>query len=236
MMIFSSRKYRNIVKQIFLRCRTLDFYFGQRAILDKDLKLIYIPLPKCANSHVKKALLASRQTRNEFRVHDPRNFSWLHPRKITQYAQSGEYHIFCIIREPRERIFSAYKNKVLDQSATFLPVRDLGLSQGDTIGKFVQAIITWPKMLLNDHFKPQIDLLKGYNFNEIKFYSLENQIDMLTLEKKLTSHGCHIDLLQRTNRSSNTNIFVTAETENKLSHFLKEDFDFYISMQKKSDI
>jgi hypothetical protein len=232
-MIFNSRKYRNIAKQIMSRCLILDFYFGQRAILDEDLKLIYIPLPKCANSHVKKGLLASREKSSEFRVHDKRNFSWLHPRQITQYVQSGEYHIFCIIREPRERILSAYKNKVHDKSSTFLPVRDLGLSQGDTFDKFVRAITTWPKMLLNDHFKPQIDLLKGYNLNEIIFYSIENQNEMLALEKELTTRGCHIDLTQRTNRSSNTNLAVTAETEDKLGHFLKKDLDFYISLQNR---
>jgi hypothetical protein len=67
--------------------------------------------------------------------------------------------LFTIVRDPFERAYSAYNNKLVKHQTPFPALRVMGLEQHDSFSTFLKVMNAWPQHRLNDQFIPQRDLL-----------------------------------------------------------------------------
>jgi len=140
-----------------------------------QLNLVYIQVPKAANSSIIYCLNKTEKwfdinTKNHQEVQDK-----IRPNKIKFNSQNYEkykkYFWFTFVRNPYERITSAYVNKVLMPEEVFLSFKNIGVTKSTSFLDFCNIIKTIDSPQLNDHIKPQ-DLIipKAINF----FGKIEN--------------------------------------------------------------
>jgi len=125
-------------------------------------KILYVPIPKAANTSIKHALCAnllSEDVSDTHNIHqDPRvpkvAFSEI------QDSINADWFVFTVVRNPYDRSRSAYLDKVIKDKARIHGVRELGIEPDDSYLDLLQVIRLWPRRLLNNHFIPQTMLLK----------------------------------------------------------------------------
>ena len=124
-----------------------------------QLKLVYVQVPKAANSSIIYCLNKSEdwfdlKTKNHQELQDK-----IRSRKICFnrgfYENYKNLLWFTFVRNPYQRILSSYINKVLEHSGEFLPFLSMGINQSTTFLEFCSIIKDFNPELLNDHIKPQ---------------------------------------------------------------------------------
>lgn len=131
-----------------------------RVLLLEHARTVYVPIPKAANSSTKLALCPvlgiDPGTVTEVQK-DPR----LPMVRFSEVASriSGDWFVFTVVRDPWTRALSAFRDKVQRKGVQLRSLQAMGLEPGDDFETFLAALNRWPRLLLNDHFIPQSDLL-----------------------------------------------------------------------------
>ncbi|MCT8998437.1 sulfotransferase family protein [Chelativorans intermedius] len=141
-----------------------------------ESKIVYLPIPKAANSSIRAELLRIININPE-EIEKVDEFSGFDKRKFSNLSKiiDKEWFVFSVIRNPFSRLASAYLDKLKTRSDPFPALRRMGLRRDDSFLRFLRVIRLWPQETLNDHFMPQSLLLKDALKNpHIKIYKMEN--------------------------------------------------------------
>lgn len=223
----SRRRYLSIIKQTARRIVYLDFYSGQRAIALHKLKLIYIPLPKCGNTLLKSEIArVCYPEKNEF-IHSKSFFEYIGPGLANRLVHKGGYAMFCVVRDPAKRFQSAYRDKVRNKGDHFGPTISMGLNSKSTFDELISEVYNWPSLFLNDHFRNQVDLLKGYDLNLIKFYDLDSPKAMASLVNFLGKKNLDLDLNKKLNQTAGDQQKLSDTSSIQLDKYLSNDVIFF---------
>ncbi len=147
-----------------------------KAIVLEKARAIYIPMPKAANSSIRKALLPVLGI-------DPQQVSQVQAetRHLTEPCSTAlpkagpDWMVFTVVREPYDRAHSAWRDKLENQDSSFRSLRGTGLEKGDSFSLFLLVCNLWPRKMLNDHFIPQTDLLEqARKLPDFRIYRMED--------------------------------------------------------------
>ena len=155
----------------------------------EDVKVAYIPVPKCANTSIRSALMLSFRGCDSDCIHDfTKNL--LVPSSEFFKIPRDDWFVFTVVRDPGNRIHSAWKNKLLERKSIFKPLIRMGITERLSFLDFLKEIKNWPKLALNDHFMSQTAYLKipieNMNLKIFKFEELDTAWPEIitTLERK----------------------------------------------------
>lgn len=145
------------------------------SVADTNSAIVYLPIPKAANTSIRTALLST--ITGEFdpkvRVHrDPRLPKMLQAEALSVCKQDA--FVFTVVRHPAQRIRSAFKNKIGKGKKVFGPARRVGIYRADDFTTFLTKLASVPSMSLDSHFRPQTELLSvGMKDSRLKIYKME---------------------------------------------------------------
>jgi len=125
-----------------------------------DLKVAYLPVPKAANTAIRSALMRSvgRPEVLAQGVHKSTK-ALLAPAARFFETPKDDWFIFTVVRNPTERTWSAWKNKLIDPDEIFRPLQRMGIRDRLSFEDFLAVCAGWPTWALNDHFMPQARFL-----------------------------------------------------------------------------
>ena len=184
-------------------------------------KCIFIHIPKAAGISVNKALFG-----NYVGAHrSVRDYKKIYPK-----ATFDSYYKFSIVRNPWDRLYSAYtflkKGGMNDYDYKFM------LKELDTIVSFEQFVMEW----LNDetiysyiHFIPQLDFLQDEQGNcPLDFIGRFENLneDFAEISKSINSKS-KLKHLNNTSRKITYKDVYTEEMIIKVSNLYKQDIDFF---------
>jgi hypothetical protein len=182
----------------------LPFFKWQRRkyFIDEENKLIYIPVSKAGNTTIKTMLLRDRWNEamlnnSVYAIHKSKELKKYTSKKLPQDYKN--YFIFSVIREPRQRLRSVYKNKFLDlkkiRSNGFEYNRYLGglFSGRESYEEFLDKIKLIPNRLKEDHFVEQwFWIYKVHKLNP-RIYDINNTESLRADLKAFTGKNYEID-------------------------------------------
>ncbi len=136
-------------------------------ILFDQLPLIYGRVPKVANTSIKATLSELLQQAPEEGIRSTSDAFWTQSTHgetslITpQQAMSkrGTHFCFSFVRNPFDRLVSAYNNKILELDDVTKPMKEMGLSHNMLFIDFIGCIIDTPDEDLDVHLMPQSKIL-----------------------------------------------------------------------------
>lgn len=140
-------------------------------------KILYVPIPKAANTSIKHALCSSMLAED---VSDTQNIH--QDPRVPKVAFSdlknqidADWFVFTVARNPYERSHSAYRDKVLKERSRIHGVRELGIEPEDEYLTLLRNVRLWPARLLNNHFIPQTLLLERVlNESNLRIFKYED--------------------------------------------------------------
>lgn len=174
----SGKDYFRIGKSRFRQFTPLrKNYTEARCLVFPEFKIAYVPIPKCANSSIRAALLPligiqpeSIQKIQEFRGFEERNF-----KRFLKKENLDNWYVFCVVRNPYSRFASAYLDKLVTRHEVLRPLRRMGLTKGDNFLRYMKMLSMWPIDARNEHFAPQSRMLsKIGHLPELNFHKFEN--------------------------------------------------------------
>jgi sulfotransferase famil protein len=129
----------------------------------EDLKVIYIPVSKAANTSVKVALLNSigvyEESKNPYSVHQDSQYAKYTKTRLPRNYK--DYFLFTVVRNPEDRLRSCYENKFLDiekiskRGYEFSGYLGGYLSLSDEYHVFLKKLSRLPNRLKDEHFVSQ---------------------------------------------------------------------------------
>ena len=133
----------------------------------RDLPLLYGRVPKVANSSIKACLYRLLTTSPEKGLRTTSDAFWS---KGTHGETSmvdnhsarmcrGTHFSFSFVRNPFDRLVSAYNNKILELDETPGPMQAMGLKNGLAFSAFLECIATPSDADLDVHLLPQSNIL-----------------------------------------------------------------------------
>ena len=139
----------------------------QNFICFRDLPLLYGRVPKVANSSIKAALyrlLASTPQKGERTTSDTfwRNATHGETSMLSNFEarmRRGTHFCFSFVRNPFDRLVSAYNNKILELEEIPGPMQRMGLSKNSTFREFLECISYTSDEDLDVHLLPQSIIL-----------------------------------------------------------------------------
>jgi len=139
---------------------------GQHFIHFRDIPLMYGRVPKVANSSIKGALFTLLKVQKEG-VRTIADKFWKSETLgetsiITPYEARmcrGTHFSFSFVRNPFDRLVSAYNNKILDLEETPGPMKAMGLTRNMSFGSFLEVIEATKHEKLDVHLLPQSKIL-----------------------------------------------------------------------------
>lgn len=155
------------------------------------LRLAYFPVPKVANTSVKYILYEAEYGHKfEPRV-DPRSQATLHIHKVfpTPYwsedfvGMTSGYTRLCLVRDPLERLVSAYRNRVVHHrelsphKVNVERLQELGLAPDPTLEQFVENLEGYRAACKS--IKKHTDPLVAFLGEDPRLYDLVLRIDEL---------------------------------------------------------
>ena len=160
-------------------------------LLSPDRKVLYFSIPKCACSTIKvflrtlygQAPAEARQNPHSDVNNPLLNYSNLDgDRELNQLIEDKSVFKFSIIRDPRSRVFSAYKNKFIDApidvQKEFLGQLGLGKDYLDgsnflSFDNFLEIISSQSSLDMNEHWRPMAFQLLGLGPNKVNLFSMD---------------------------------------------------------------
>lgn len=151
-------------------------YIHARAIVFEDHRIAYVPLPKCANSSIRAALLPMVGVTPDSveRIQEYRGFREIRLRELSGRPDIKDWYVFCVVRDPYSRFASAYVDKLMTRHEPLRPLRRMGLRTGDSFRRYMKMLEAWPLGATNEHFAAQSALLSEDGGRAgIRFFKLE---------------------------------------------------------------
>jgi len=131
------------------------------ALIFPAVRLAYLVVPKCASSSIRHALQVlvdgKRGRRETLRL------PW-HKVSSSELLQSkyDDWLTFAAVRNPWDRLASAYANKIIRPGRLYQPFARAGLSYDTTFSEFVRFVCRTPDAQLDHHVRSQFDLLTDW--------------------------------------------------------------------------
>lgn len=131
-----------------------------KAIVLKDARTLYIPIPKAANSSIRMALCPTLGI-DPATVHDVQGSDGIQTIPLSDALAmiDPDWEIFTVVRDPWQRARSAWRDKLVHRNPPLKPLITMGLEKSDSFATFLMLSALWPRQALNDHFISQTDLL-----------------------------------------------------------------------------
>lgn len=173
-------------------------------IISKEKKVIYLRIPKVANSSI-KASLYSGATKDDYSVHRCVIDAGMQKEKLS--AEELDYFKFTYVRNPFERLVSCYESKYhndkkLGQKFYRYDVYLLGYLRRDQgFDNFIKRIVRLPYCCMDRHFFPQynwthdrkgrqlVDYVGQYENLEEDFKKIQEKYDLKPLPHYNNSGG-----------------------------------------------
>lgn len=148
----------------FLRIRRLFGYDpgDVRVFAFPEHKVAYVLLPKAASTSIQTAIapLMGVEPQQGQEISRSMRRVGIKSSRFAQEMLTPDWFVFAVVRDPADRAYSAYKNKMVEPETLFRPLRRMGIREKLDFGEFLDVLHDWPRYGLNDHFMPQRDLLK----------------------------------------------------------------------------
>ena len=136
-------------------------------ILFNQLPLIYGRVPKVANTSIKAALHRLLQQTPEEGARSTTDAFWskathgetrlISPREARSLR--GSHFSFSFVRNPYDRLVSAYNNKLLELETLMPQMQDMGLHRNMPFQEFLECTASTPTSALDVHLLPQSTIL-----------------------------------------------------------------------------
>ena len=133
----------------------------------RDIPLLYGRVPKVANSSIKAALcrlIKSKKTEGDRTTSD--NYWRTKTQGETLMVSShrarmcrGTHFCFSFVRNPFDRIISAYNNKIIELKETPAPIKSMGLHHSMSFGLFLEVVASTRDENMDIHLLPQSKIL-----------------------------------------------------------------------------
>lgn len=238
----------------FAIARTVDGYdpdfvwmgdYAGRIIVDRRRQFLYCPVPKCACTAIKHAIIGQDSA---YPVH-------AHQFDVLSTMDDSSKRTFLaeatgliVVRDPYARVLSAYRNKFSHEPGCFgMDQSDLWLRMGKYIARyaatrqqrepaplptfsdFVQFVCDSPVSAMNEHWHPQTELVMlgeiSYN-TVIKFENLYQEWPALAAKLNLPMLPSHKQIdFAPTNASDLVDSYFTPELREMVARKYKADFD-----------
>ena len=140
---------------------------NQHFILFNQLPLIYGRVPKVANTSIKASLSRLLKTPPEQGIRSTTDAFWIKstngetslitPREARSYR--GTHFSFSFVRNPFDRLVSAYNNKVLELDDVTRPMQEMGLRHNMPFAEFLEQTVNTEDDKLDVHLLPQTSIL-----------------------------------------------------------------------------
>lgn len=146
-------------------------------ILFRDIPLMYARVPKVANSSIKSSLCKLLSEEPEGDVKTTADRFWKsHTHGETQLItpqQARELRLthfsFSFVRNPFDRLVAAYNNKILEIDDVPSPMKRMGLRHNMAFPQFIETICRCKPDELDNHVRPQADMLVANDLLVPKF-------------------------------------------------------------------
>ena len=202
-------------------------------IVFNEHKIVYIPIPKAANSSIRTALLPLVGEKQEFvdKIQEYRGFEKIRLNNFLE-RHDERWMIFTVVRNPYDRYVSGYSNKLADRDKVFGALLKMGLRAGDSFMRFIRLLQIWPPERLNDHFAPQALILEKALRLKIHVFKMEDlHVEWPKIKDKIEAHaGVKIGELMQLNRSSSSQkkqTFLSSEAKEIIRNIARIDFDAF---------
>ena len=168
-------------------------------IIFENYKLIYGRVPKVANSSIKASLthILKLPPAENFKTNSDsfwRNATNGETRMIgirEAHKLRKTHFSFAFVRNPFDRLVSAYNNKIIENEGMSKKMKEMGLSHGMSFPDFVAAVSRTPLNSMDPHLLPQSRMLvfKGIVVPKFvgRFERLED--DWGELQARMTANG-----------------------------------------------
>jgi dermatan 4-sulfotransferase 1 len=124
-------------------------------------KVAYVPVPKCANSSIRAALLALIAVEPAYveKIQEFKGFETPSIAKFMQNVYQPDWYVFTAVRNPYARYASAYLDKLVTRREPLRPLVKMGLKKSDSFLRFLRTVEKWPLRQVNEHFALQTRVL-----------------------------------------------------------------------------
>ena len=146
-------------------------------ILFRDIPLMYARVPKVANSSIKASLCRLlkedpdgeiKTTADKFwKDHTHGETSLITPQQARRLRKT--HFSFSFVRNPFDRLVAAYNNKLLEIDDAPRPMKQMGLRHGMPFPQFIDIVCHCDTRELDNHVRPQSDMLLAQNILVPKF-------------------------------------------------------------------
>lgn len=136
-------------------------------ILFNNIPLMYGRVPKVANSSIKSSLCKLLIKDPDGGIKTTADRFWQQnthgETKLITAAQArrlrASHFSFSFVRNPFDRLVAAYNNKVLENEDVPLPMKSMGLHHGMPFDAFVQIVCQANPETMDNHVRPQAEIL-----------------------------------------------------------------------------
>lgn len=169
-----------------------------RIITFPELKLHYMPISKNGNSFVKTVLLVNCESEAQFDPGHESSLQYIDRIGVKKFRikrlkdlKNKQYYFFVVLRNPFERIVSAYLDKFVKKPPKYDPyLKSLGLraDADPSFRQFLSIVCNQKNKNYNNHWKPQSCFVQGIDFDG--YYDL-SRIEQLFLDIE-SLHGIRL--------------------------------------------
>ena len=154
-------------------------------ILFRDIPLMYGRVPKVANSSIKSSLCKLLDKKPDKSIKTTADRFWRqHTQGETQLITTiqarrlrATHFSFSFVRNPFDRLIAAYNNKILEIEDVPKPMKLMGLYHSMPFEEFIYKVCGTESDNLDNHVRPQAEILLAENKIVPKFVGRMEHID-----------------------------------------------------------
>ena len=196
-------------------------------------KILYMPVPKSGCTTIKKLLWFMESgfpPSGAIHTANP-TMSFKDLRPILDMNPIKSYFKFCVVRDPIDRLLSAYNHRVLAlqelRDSVFLQNRNFNLSP--SFNQFVKGLEDYMKVpVIEHHVKPMWNFLGEDPSFYVRIYNMkEINTEIIPLLESTCGHSLKMDMSVNASPHVAVREDIPEWVENKIRKFYKKDYDLY---------